>query len=111
MAEDSEQRIAELEAEIATLKDALAAQQESSPKKYVDLEKIKNAVDASSQKVIEAIKPILAKYEEPGRAAAAKVGGKVSENPFLSVVVAFGAGIMIGKLLDLCCRGCGEEEE
>ena len=67
------------------------------------------AVDAL--KVIEAIKPIVAKYEEPSRAAVAKVGGKVADNPFLSVVVAFGAGIVIGKLLDLCCRGCGEEEE
>jgi len=105
MAEDSEQRVAELEAEIATLKDALAAQQESAPKKYVDFEKIKSAVDAGSQKVIEAIKPIVAKYEEPSRAAVAKVGGKVADNPFLSVVVAFGAGIVIGKLLDLCCRG------
>ena len=110
MAEDSEQRVAELEAEIATLKDALAAQQESGQKKYFDLEKIKNAVDAGSQKVLEAIKPIVSKYEEPSRAAVARVGGKVSDNPFLSVVVAFGAGIVIGKILDCCCRSYNEEE-
>lgn len=59
---------------------------------------------------MEAIKPVIAKYEEPSRAAVAKVGGKVSDNPFLSVVVAFGAGIVIGTILNYCCGGRGEEE-
>lgn len=39
MAEADEQKIAELEAEVSALKDALAAQQESGQKKYFDMEK------------------------------------------------------------------------
>lgn len=109
MTEASEQRIIELEAEVAALKDALAAQQEAGAKKYFDLDKVRTAIDEGTRNVIDAVKPLVEKYEEPSRAAVEKVGGKVSDNPFLSVVVAFGAGIVIGKILDCCCRGCDEE--
>lgn len=111
MTEASEQRIIELEAEVAALKDALAAQQDNAvnTRKYFDIDKIRSAIDDGTKSVIEAIKPVVEKYEEPSRAAVARVGGKVSDNPFLSVVVAFGAGIVIGKILDCCCRGYEEE--
>ena len=79
-------------------------------RKYFDIEKIRSAIDDGTKSVIEAIKPVVEKYEEPSRAAVARVGGKVSDNPFLSVVVAFGAGIVIGKILDCCCCRDYEEE-
>lgn len=111
MSEASEQRIIELEAEVAALKDALAQQQDGAygTRKYFDVDKIKNAIDEGTKSVIEAVKPVVEKYEEPSKAAVAKVGGKLSDNPFLSVVVAFGAGIVIGKILDCCC--CRDYEE
>lgn len=108
---NSEQRIAELEAQILVLKDALAAQHEElEAKRSIDFDKVKKAVDNSAQTVLNAVRPIIERYEEPSRAAVAKVGSKVSDNPFLSVVVAFGAGIVIGELLKCCCR-CDCEEE
>lgn len=105
------QKIEELEAEVAALKNALAAQHTAAEtKRVVDFDKIKSAIDSSAKTVLEAVKPVVAKYQEPGRAAVEKVGGKVSENPFLSVVAAFGAGIVIGKLLELACRSGGNGE-
>jgi len=95
-----------LEAEIAELKKDLEDLREAAGKKRVlDFDSVKSAIDEGARGVIKAIKPMLEKYEEPSKAAVAKVGGKVSDNPFLSVIVAFGAGIVIGKILDSCCRG------
>ena len=89
----SEDVIMELKAEIEALKCAIAEQQEK----------------AEAKRMLAAVKPVIEKYEEPGRAAVAKVGTRVSDNPFLSVVIAFGAGIVIGKLLDYCCWRSEEE--
>lgn len=106
---NNQQRVVDLEAEVEALKGALEEQQQTAEtKRLIDFAKVKGAVDEGAKKVLEAIKPVIEKYEEPSRAAVAKVGGKVSDNPFLSVIVAFGAGIIIGKVLDCCCR---HEEE
>jgi len=104
-----DERIMELEAEIADLKKELEEHKEAAEAKHlIDFEKVKSAIDDSAHGVLNAIRPVIEKYEEPGRMAVAKVGNKVSDNPFLSVIVSFGAGIVIGKILDSCCRR-GEE--
>ena len=108
----NEERIAELEAKIQELEGALGAQNESEEKKHlVDFAKVKGAIDSSAEYVLNAIRPVMERYEEPSKAAVAKVGGKVSENPFLSVAVAFGAGIVIGTVLNYCCKAGSHSEE
>jgi len=98
-----ELEIEELESQIADLKEEIAEQHETAEeKRVIDFTKIKGAIDDSARGVIDTIKPYIEKYQQPGKEAVAKVGEKVSDNPFLSVVIAFGAGIVIGKLLDLC---------
>ena len=74
-----------------------------------EIEALKCAMDDGAKSLLAAVRPVIEKYEEPGRAAVAKVGTRVSDNPFLSVVIAFGAGIVIGKLLDYCCWRAEEE--
>ncbi|NLX84996.1 MAG: hypothetical protein GXZ00_05220 [Synergistaceae bacterium] len=106
----SEDAIAELKTEIEALKSTIAEQQEKAEaKSIVYFNKVKNTLDDGAKSLLAAVKPVLERYEEPGRAAVEKVGTRVSDNPFLSVVVAFGAGIVIGKLLDLCCIHTEEE--
>ena len=106
----SEDAIKELKAEIEELKNAFAEQQEKAEaKSIVYFNKVKNTLDDGAKSLMAAVKPVLEKYEEPGRAAVEKVGTRVSDNPFLSVVIAFGAGIVIGKLLDYSCWRPEEE--
>lgn len=106
---NNDERIVELEAEIEELKNALAEHQEKNEaKRLIDFNKVKTAIDDSARGIMAAVKPVIEKYEEPGRAAVAKVGNRVSDNPFLSVMVAFGVGIVIGKIIDCCC--CGKED-
>jgi ElaB/YqjD/DUF883 family membrane-anchored ribosome-binding protein len=102
MAEENNERISELETEIAALKKALAAQSEAlESRSVVDFAKIKKVIDDGTKNMIDAVKPVVQKCSEPGKAAAEKVGVKVSENPIISVIAAFGVGIVIGKLLEL----------
>jgi ElaB/YqjD/DUF883 family membrane-anchored ribosome-binding protein len=106
----SEEKMMELESEVETLKETIAEHEEKAEaKRMVDFVKLKDAINSSAKEVLDAIKPVIEKYEEPGRAAVSKVERRVADNPFLSVVIAFGAGIVIGKLLDYHC--CRKEEE
>lgn len=95
-----EKQIERLEARVEELTAELSAKQ--TPK--IDLGKIKSALDGGTDYVLNAIKPVIDKYEQPTRDAVSKAGGKVSDNPFLSVAVAFGAGINIGTVLNCCCK-------
>jgi len=106
----NEEKIMELESEVGSLKEALAEHEETTEaKRIIDFAKLKDAISASAKEIIDAIKPVIEKYEEPGKAAVSKVERKVADNPFLSVVLAFGAGIVIGKLLDCHCSRKEEE--
>lgn len=106
----NEEIIMELKDEIETLKCAIAEQQEKAEaKRIIDFNKVKNTLDDGAKNLLEAVKPMIERYEEPGRVAVAKVGTRVSDNPFLSVIIAFGSGIVIGKLLDYCCWRADEE--
>ena len=106
---NSEERIAELEAQVKALQNALTVQQSTETKPLIDFKKVKSAIDDGSEYVIKAMRPLIEKYEEPSKAAVAKVETKVSDNPFLSVAVAFGAGIVIGTVLNYCCKKSSEE--
>ncbi len=107
---NSEERIAELEAQVEALREALEAQQEcAQTKPLIDFTKVKSAIDDGSEYVINAMKPLIEKYEAPSKAAVAKVENKVTDNPFLSVAVAFGAGIVIGTVLNYCSKKYSDE--
>ena len=80
----SEDVIMELKAEIEALKCAIAEQQEKAEaKRIIDFNKVKNTLDDGAKTLLAAVKPVIEKYEEPGRAAVNKVGTRVSDNPFL----------------------------
>lgn len=106
MAEDkANERIEELEAELADLKEVLEGyKEEAEDAVETKIEKVRSVLEAKADDLMASVKPVLDKYEESGKAAVGKVGDKVADNPFMSVVVAFGAGIVIGKLLDMCCK-------
>ena len=104
----SEDVIMELKAEIEALKCAIAEQQEKAEaKRIIDLNKIKGTLDEGAKSLLAAVKPVIENTRSEGRLS--PKSGQVSDNPFLSVVIAFGAGIVIGKLLDYCCWRSEEE--
>ncbi|NLV81694.1 MAG: hypothetical protein GXZ18_01620 [Synergistaceae bacterium] len=92
----AEQSIEELKEEVESLKELLA----NKVPRRVNFDKLKEALGDGSDYVLNAIRPIIERYEEPGKQAVEKVGTRVSDNPFLSVAAAFGAGIVIGTVLN-----------
>ncbi|MDD4159834.1 MAG: hypothetical protein PHO18_02685, partial [Synergistaceae bacterium] len=71
----SEDVILELKAEIEALKCAFAEQQEKAEaKRIIDFNKVKSTLDDGAKTLLAAVKPVIEKYEEPGRAAVSKVG-------------------------------------
>ncbi|MGI6442949.1 MAG: hypothetical protein GXZ13_06565 [Synergistaceae bacterium] len=95
---DPKQELEDLKNEIRALKEHI----EGNAVKKLDFDKLKEKLGSGSDYVLNAIRPIIEKYENPSRQMAEKVETKVAENPFLSLVVAFGAGIVIGSLLNFC---------
>lgn len=102
---DPKKTIEELKAEVESLKELLAARSH----RGVNLDKLKEALGDGSDYMLDAIRPIIAKYEEPTKQAVEKASLKVSDNPFLSVTVAFGAGIVIGTVLNFCCKSSSND--
>ena len=97
-----------MKAEIAELKDALAEKEHQVMKKMPDMEKVKATFREGYNKISEAVKPILdqadVKLGEPAREAMHKVEKNITVHPLASVAVALGAGLVIGKLLDIMHR-------
>lgn len=95
---DPKQELEDLKNEIRVLKEHL----EGGSGRKVSFDKLKETLGSGSDYILNTIRPIIEKYENPSRQVAEKVETKVAENPFLSLVVAFGAGIVIGSLLNFC---------
>lgn len=102
---DAKNKVEELKEEVESLKELLAARSH----RGVNLDKLKEALGDGSDYLLDAIRPIVEKYEKPTKQAVEKASIKVSDNPFLSVTVAFGAGIVIGTVLNFCCKSSSND--
>lgn len=63
-------------------------------------ETLKKLGASRGQEGMEAVKRAAAATEKQARAAVESVEQQVTERPFQSVLVAFGLGFLVGKLLD-----------
>jgi len=64
------------------------------------MRKAKRRISKRSEDLLDELMPILERYQDSGREVVERVEHKVTDNPLLSLAVAFGAGMLIGKLLD-----------
>lgn len=61
---------------------------------------MKRELRRKTDDLVEELTPIIAKYKNSGKEAVAKVEDTIAEKPITSLLLAFTAGIIIGKLLD-----------
>ncbi|MDL2297811.1 hypothetical protein LJC40_01505 [Synergistaceae bacterium OttesenSCG-928-D05] len=64
------------------------------------MRKMKKHIGRRSEELLDELMPIIEKYQGSGREVVERVENKVCDNPLLSLAVAFGAGLIIGRLLD-----------
>lgn len=64
------------------------------------LHKLQHDIQAKSEEVMKEITPVLEKYKDSGKCLVHKVEAKIVEKPLHSIMVAFGIGLIIGKLCD-----------
>lgn len=121
------ERMEEMKLEIAALKEALAEKAEAAEKcepeengfQHLDLHKIKGMLEEGFEKLNAALHPLLEKtgqkISEPTRAAVAKVEEKISVKPLTAVVIALGAGFILGKMCALAAHhyhcDCYDDDE
>ena len=93
------QKIHEMQDEISSLRAQLAEKADTG--KASD---IKTMFEEGFAKLHEAVEPIVkranAKIGDPTREAVAHMEEKISIHPFAAVMIALGAGLIVGKLLD-----------
>lgn len=109
---DISKREEKLELELADMRNEvlkLRSQLNAAASDKLNFEKLKEKVGSGSDYILNAIKPIIEKYEEPGRQVVEKVETKVSESPFISVAAAFGVGVMVGTILNLINRSSARD--
>ena len=98
--EAMEAKILELEAKLQEL--AKMAGEEISEGKEALLENIKNG----AERLYKDLTPFVEKYKEERDQAMRAAGTKICEHPFISVAAAFGAGLLIARLLEnKVCHG------
>lgn len=61
---------------------------------------MKKELRRKTDDLVEELAPIIEKYKNSGKEAVAKVEDTIAEKPLTSLLLAFTAGIIIGKLLD-----------
>lgn len=61
---------------------------------------MKKELRRKTDDLVEELAPVIEKYKNSGKEAVAKVEDTISEKPLTSLLLAFTAGIIIGKLLD-----------
>lgn len=123
------ERMEEMKLEIAALKEALAQKAEDIAEEggehfrhgvhSIDLGKIRSMLEEGFEKVTETLRPLVEtagrRISGPTRAAVAKAEEKIVVNPFTAVVVALGAGYVIGKICTMATRyyhcSCEEDDE
>lgn len=109
--EEIMERFENMKAEIASLKDNLVEREASVAKNMPDMGKIKSLFEDAFAKLIETIRPVLdganRSISEPAKAVASKVEEKIIIHPFTAVMIALGAGIVIGKTINIVSRVSG----
>ncbi len=109
--EEIMERFENMKAEIASLKDTLVEREASVAKNMPDMGKIKSLFEDAFAKLIETIRPVLdganRSISEPAKAVASKVEEKIIIHPFTAVMIALGAGIVIGKTINIVSRVSG----
>lgn len=95
------QDLEELQQEFDELKQ-LAGEYSEAAADEVDgkIRQAKKKIRRRSEELMDELAPIIEKYQDTGRVAVRRVEDKVIDNPLLALAVAFGAGLVIGKLLD-----------
>ena len=104
LTETSQARIEAMEAKIAELEARLRAQAPEADEEGKEL--IEN-IRSGAGRLYDELSPFVEKYKEEREAAMRAVCTKISEHPLISVAAAFGAGLVIAKLLDnkVCLGG------
>jgi ElaB/YqjD/DUF883 family membrane-anchored ribosome-binding protein len=64
------------------------------------LEKGKNETDSAKDKVIEELRFDLQSARDKGKETVGTMGSKIQEKPFMSLLIAFFIGLVLGKLFD-----------
>lgn len=62
------------------------------------LDRLHQQLHVKAGELMEAYAPLLEKYRESGKAAVRNVEAKVAEKPLSALLLAFGAGVIIGTL-------------
>lgn len=108
MIQDSQAKIEEMEARIAELEAQLAgcAEKEES---HICEEACEVSKDfkARAERFYRDLAPFVEKYREGREEIVKKVSCKVCEHPAAAMAVAFGAGLVIAKLLEIKIERCG----
>ena len=98
---DIGRKMHEMQDEISKLKSQLEAKEKEIADKAPDL---KCMFEEGFAKLHEAVKPLVDKANikigEPTKEAVARMEEKISIHPFAAVMIALGAGLIVGKLLD-----------
>lgn len=89
-------RMEEMQEEIASLR-AQLHEKETAPGKLPDMAHIKSMFEEGFGKLSDALRPLADETER-------RVGEKIAVHPFTAVMVALGAGLVIGKLVDAALR-------
>lgn len=72
----------------------------------------KKELRGKTENLLDEITPIIEKYRDSGKEIVYKVEDKIIEKPVTSLLLAFVAGLAVGKLLDSgrrCCRHDGRQ--
>lgn len=73
---------------------------ESARESECGFRQMKRELRRKTDGLVEELAPIIDKYKNSGKEAVAKVEDTIAEKPITSLLLAFTAGIIIGKLLD-----------
>lgn len=97
--------IAELKEEIATLKAKL---HEKEKRVEGHIPEIKEMIEEGFEKVSDAVRPFAKEAEhaiaEPTKEIMSLIEERINARPFTAMLVALGAGFVIGRLLDVTTR-------
>ena len=100
-----EEKIAYLENRIEILQGVVDSVLEREHEaKVLDVDKLKAAFNTGSDYVLNAVKPVVERYEASGKEAVEKVENKVTESPLASIAAAFGIGIALGAVINFAVR-------
>lgn len=97
--------VSKIHEEIEELKEKVKELGEDSTEDYARaLGKLHRQLHDKADELMEVYGSLLSKYRESGKDAMRGVGAKVAERPVASLLLAFGAGLVIGHICRCGCR-------